>query len=451
MDPSGLSGADQASGEPSETETEVNIGMEPDYYKAAAEGKIEVFENIPEPLNQLLTPNRNTILHIHLTSLIEESESSTAFVKEILTKCPILLWQANVKGETPLHIAARYGHVAIVDVLIGRAKALRQDLESGFDKTIKEMLEMTNNEKDTALHEAVRGNHLEVVKRLTKEGPDFSYSRNDFDETPLYIAVERNYKDVALHILDKCKSPAHDGPLGRTTLHAAVIWDDDVDIMIQKILKRIAQQEQSALIRKVDEQRWTPLHCAAYFNRYSSAEVLLKVNRSIAYMKDAKGMTALHIAAHQGHLGVMESILEGCPDCCELVDERGWNAFHFVVNSSSSIWANYGVAHILEKSSLSNLLNEKDASGNTPLHHHSKSLHYIADVMYHDRVDKMAFNKQNLSAYDVALTSEELSDIKFMQIRSDFIGKCCCAGFRKPLGDDILPKRKDYESFDAEY
>ena len=228
MDPSGLSGADQASGEPSETETEVNIGMEPDYYKAAAEGKIEVFENIPEPLNQLLTPNRNTVLHIHLTSLIEESKSSTAFVKEILTKCPILLWQANVKGETPLHIAARYGHVAIVDVLIGRAKALRQDLESGFDKTIKEMLEMTNNEKDTALHEAVRGNHLEAVKRLTEEGPDFSYSRNDSDETPLYIAVERNYKDVALHILDKCKSPAHDGPLGRTTLHAAVIWDDDV-------------------------------------------------------------------------------------------------------------------------------------------------------------------------------------------------------------------------------
>ena len=73
------------------------------------------------------------------------------------------------------------------------------------------------------MHEAVRGNHLAVVKRLIDEGPDISYSRNNADETPLYIAVERNYKDVALHILDKCKSPAHGGPLGRTTLHAAVI------------------------------------------------------------------------------------------------------------------------------------------------------------------------------------------------------------------------------------
>ena len=138
-------------------------------------------------------------------------------------------------------------------------------------------------------------------------------------------------------------------------------------------------------------------------------------------MKDAKGMTALHIAAHRGNQWMVDVILEYCPDCCELVDERGWNALHFVVNSSSR-WADIGAKYILENSSFSNLLNEKDASGNTPLHHHSKSLHYIADVMYHDRVDKMAFNKQNLSAYDVALTSEELSDIKVKENSTLFHG-----------------------------
>ena len=78
----------------------------------------------------------------------------------------------------------------------------------------------------------------------------------------------------------------------------------------------IAQQEQSALIKQVDKQRWTPLHCAAYFgSTYYITKLLLEVDRSIAYMKDAKGMTALHIAAHQGHHGVMECILNYCPDC----------------------------------------------------------------------------------------------------------------------------------------
>ena len=227
--------ADQTFGEPSQTKD--NIGMEPVYYNAAAEGKIEDFKDIPEPLNQLLTSNKNTVLHIYLTSLIKESESSTAFVEEILRMCSPLLCQANVKDETPLHIAARYGHADIVEVLIEHAKRRQQypesevkvliDPESGVDKAVKEMLMMKNKENETAMHEAVRNNHLEVVKLLVENGEDISYSANDAGETPLYMAVERNYREVVLHILENCKSLTHDGPLGGTTLHAAVIWNDD--------------------------------------------------------------------------------------------------------------------------------------------------------------------------------------------------------------------------------
>ena len=139
--------------------------------------------------------------------------------------------------------------------------------------------------------------------------------------------------------------------------------------MICKILERIAPQERSAFVKQADKQRSTPLHCAAYFNCFSKTKMLLEVDRSRTYMKDAKGMTALHIAAHQGHDTVMKYILNYCPDCCELVDKRGWNALPFVVNSSAT-WAEDAVKLILKISSLSNLLNEKDACGNTPLHHH---------------------------------------------------------------------------------
>jgi ankyrin repeat protein len=41
-----------------------------------------------------------------------------------------LLLQANTKGETPLHFAARYGHSNAVKVLIDRAKEL--DPENGL-------------------------------------------------------------------------------------------------------------------------------------------------------------------------------------------------------------------------------------------------------------------------------------------------------------------------------
>nr|POF15646.1 ankyrin repeat-containing protein itn1 [Quercus suber] len=100
----------------------------------------------------------------------------------------------------------------------------------------------------------------------------------------------------------------------------------------------------------------------------------------MAYKKDTKDMTALHIAADRGHVKIVNEILKYCPDCSELVDKRGWNALHFAVNSSHKDVVNV----ILNRSSLSNLLNEKDESGNTPLLH-SKSLPYIKDLMRHDR------------------------------------------------------------------
>ena len=96
-----------------------------------------------------------------------------------------------------MHIAARYGHAPVVEVLIGCAKALQEDLKN----VVKEMLEKMNNEKDTALHEAVRNNHVDVVKRSIQEGPDFSYSQNDAGETPLCMAMERGFKEVIVHIL----------------------------------------------------------------------------------------------------------------------------------------------------------------------------------------------------------------------------------------------------------
>jgi ankyrin repeat protein len=211
--------------------------MDRDSYIAATKGKIEFFKNIADhkSLDHLLTANKNTILHIYITTLnsqfesrtpIAGSESTTNFVEEILEMCSPLLQQANVKGETPLHVAARYGHDDIVKVLIEYcAQTPHQDLEGGIE-SVKEMLRMTNKEKDTALHEAVRYRHLKVVILLIEKDQKILYSANDAGETPLYIAAERGFEDVVIEILDKCESPMHGGPLGRTALHAAVIWGD---------------------------------------------------------------------------------------------------------------------------------------------------------------------------------------------------------------------------------
>eukprot|EP00258_Populus_trichocarpa_P031570 XP_024447589.1 ankyrin repeat-containing protein At5g02620 [Populus trichocarpa] len=211
--------------------------MDPLLFKAAEAGNIGPFENYQTRLNQLLTPDENTILHVYLGNQSREPES-TDFVDIILEMCPPLLLQANEKGEIPLHLAARYGHSNVVKVLIDCAKALPTDPESGLTKAQK-MLRMANEEQDTALHEAARNRRSHLVEILTKEDPEFSYSANVHGETPLYIAAAsswgREREKVIDEILTNCISVDYGGPNGRTALHAASRVRDDGRILCSSL------------------------------------------------------------------------------------------------------------------------------------------------------------------------------------------------------------------------
>jgi hypothetical protein len=182
-----------------------------------------------------LTPDENTILHVYLGNQSREPEL-TDFVVIILEMCPPLLFQANKKGEIPLHLAAAYGHSNVVKVLIDRAKALPTDSESGVTEA-KKMLRMTNEEQDTALHEAARHRRSHVVEILTKEDPEFPYSANVHGETPLYIAASiitrwrEERGKVVDGILGNCISVDYGGPNGRTALNAAIRVRDDGRIL----------------------------------------------------------------------------------------------------------------------------------------------------------------------------------------------------------------------------
>ncbi|KAG2725714.1 hypothetical protein I3760_01G079100 [Carya illinoinensis] len=347
--------------------------MDPIIYEAAAKGNLEALEQyISDPLDRVLTVNKNTILHICISSILVEEDSHTVggtdpasaakFVEVLLDKCRSLLLKANAEDDTPLHVAARYGHASIVKVLFEHQKSQHQDLECGqVAEAIKEMIGKLNKERDTALHEAVRHNHIEVVKQLLMEvDQEFSFGANVAGETPLYLAAERCFPDLVSEILNRLKSPAYDCPLDRTALHAAAFWDDE------------------------DQNGWTPLHMAAYMGRIEPTKLLLKYDREVAYMKDADGRTALHIAAHCNKSKVIEVIISMCPDCCEVVDNEGRNALHLV----------------------------KDKDGNTPLHHYSNHVGYEKRVLNSPRVDKLVFNKKNQNAYQI-----------FEKVRHDAIEK----------------------------
>ncbi|XP_008383620.3 ankyrin repeat-containing protein At5g02620-like [Malus domestica] len=397
-------------------------GMELDVFRAAKQGDLVALREHAEHLHLKLTATNNTVLHVYIACLSRPTSGQNTLepadiVNHILEMCPALLWLHNKSGETALHLSARQGLVDIVGVLIDQATKVRHhgDLEQGRVLTEEEaclkkqmLIRKTNNNKDTALHEAVRYNNplgktttrrktnqRSVVEKLTKEDPEFSYAANDSGETPIYLAAERKNLPLVSEMLKNCSVPTYTGPNGRTALHVAVIRMDEE--MTEELLKA-----DRTLSKAADELGCTPLHLAARCGSISIVKQLLANDRSTAYIADKDGATALHFAASEGNLDVMKELISQCPDCCELVDNKFQNVLYYAIRNQQYQIVNYVSADAW----LSNiLLNGIDVDGNTPFHHLAIHSPKSIDLLDYHKVDWMAFNKQNLNAFDILLAN----------------------------------------------
>ena len=139
-------------------------------------------------------------------------------------------------------------------------------------------------------------------------------------------------------------------------------------MFVSETTRKILRKEKK-LTKATDENGWTPLHYAVYFSPYydiSVVKVLLECDASAAYIAEKeKKRTTLHIATIHGHVDVMEEIVSRCPDCCEQVDNRGWNALHYAVATKDIKVFKECPSRIPE---LERLKTEKDDKGNTPFH-----------------------------------------------------------------------------------
>ncbi|XP_057489491.1 protein ACCELERATED CELL DEATH 6-like [Actinidia eriantha] len=131
-------------------------------------------------------------------------------------------------------------------------------------------------------------------------------------------------------------------------------------------------------------------------------ELLLPEHKYIAYQiaKEDGEKTALHLAAFGGSVEAIEELLSHCPDCWEMVNDRGQNILHIAIENEKVS----AVKCILKRPWFGNLLNQKDNDGNTPLHMLAVSDRYIPDLILHPLADTGAFNKENLTPRDKAVS-----------------------------------------------
>ncbi|KAH7521258.1 hypothetical protein FEM48_Zijuj07G0014000 [Ziziphus jujuba var. spinosa] len=178
---------------------------------------------------------------------IDPETKSAKFLKKILEMCPTLLTQQNHIGENPLHVAAKYGDIFAVTLLIaqcakrniGSSVDHHVDSESGFCGVSKQMLlRMKTKAGDTPLHESILMGHklnkytdqwwdqndlAEIL--LKKDHSEVMYDRNAAGETPLYLAVKADFYSVVKNGLQnidaQTTSTYYGGYDGKTILHEA--------------------------------------------------------------------------------------------------------------------------------------------------------------------------------------------------------------------------------------
>ncbi|XP_060675885.1 uncharacterized protein LOC125421638 [Ziziphus jujuba] len=416
--------------------------MDKTVLEAAKSGDESLIQELKEHKidpHQVTTQIMNTILHISV------SFNQTGVSKGVLRLCPFLLYQANSNGDTPLHIAAKVGSLEMVELLVMGVS--NNDMESQLHA---DLLRMKNlNQRDTALHVAVKNGNFAVAKLLMEKDAGLLDLVNGANESPLFLAVEGSFLDIAQHILQHFPSAPCCGSNGMNALHAAVIRTHHGQVFeyrapalsLEKLRRQLSgfllragdqcvhtgdkaylQLTQIDIMKKLLENRrelaeekdefdWTPLHCAAHLGHVGAAQLLLSNSSTcIAYFQDKEGMSALHIAAMEGHVNLMEEILHHCPDAFDMVDERGWTPLHVAVaNKKLSV-----VQYILKSPFLKNLINVADKEGNTPLHLAAGGDKYSIIKILAD--DIMVFKKaQNLNfqkPIDLIRTNPNMGELR---------------------------------------
>ncbi|XP_074357045.1 uncharacterized protein LOC141696820 isoform X2 [Apium graveolens] len=321
---------------------------------------------------------------------IAVEEGYAEIVKMICTTCtaPLNL-DGPVGKHTALQAAVKNGkcHIEVVKDLIHAAKLLpcsasdndNTDAVSSFQAFLRH----GDEDMNTALHLAVMRRKVEIVKLLVDADPTDKHAQNKQGETPMYIAVEKEYNDIVEIISTTCNgAPYLDGPDGSTAVHfknlrqvespggalykimdrnalyaAAFAGDGNVIAVLGEkanrlllfesrggntervrfILRKFANKNLLVKLDTLDKQ--TALHLATCYEHTEVVEILIAEARRLpetsfqAFLRhgDEDMNTALHFAVMQGNLAIVKLLVKADPADTQRQNKNGKTPIYIAV------------------------------------------------------------------------------------------------------------------------
>jgi ankyrin repeat protein len=156
----------------------------------------------------------------------------------------------------------------------------------------------------TALTFAIRYGHKDVAELLLAGGAHLE-TRNQDEETPLFVAVRRGHEDIVEMLLEKGADIEVKNSVKETPLWLAV--DKGREYIVKVLLKY------GAAVQTRGSRERTPLCLAADKGCEDTVRLLLENGADIE-SRDRDSQTALSLAAYKGHKKVVEVLLANGAD-----------------------------------------------------------------------------------------------------------------------------------------
>ncbi len=207
-------------------------------------------------------------------------------IRQQLTRSPVVDAR-DLEAMTPLHVASRFGHPAVVRLLI----------DNGADP------QLTTHKNWTALHHASRRGNPEVVRILLDHVDANVVTQRG--ATPLFLACQVGSTETVTLLLARA-ADVHIAPdTEATPLYSAA---SKGHLRIVEILL-----EHGAQVDARKRGGWTPLHAAA-LGGHPDVMKLLAGHGAGINTQAAKGATPLHQAVRSGQREAVGVLLEHAAD-----------------------------------------------------------------------------------------------------------------------------------------